>query len=105
MILNAVKCSKCKDIIFNRTSHDSHYCKCRLTYISGSPDLYIQWSTSQSPLEIRLELDITQQQLFDDWNLRTDKYGSLSKINFLTTKKSDYSAQRKSAIEAPELLK
>lgn len=35
MLIKGVICPKCKDFIFSRSEHDSHYCSCHSVYIDG----------------------------------------------------------------------
>lgn len=76
MIVNTIKCPNCKDIIYSRCHHDFHYCSCGDTGIDGGFD-YIK-ITAKEPSKIniiKMNIDTTRQELYNDWNNRTDKFG------------------------------
>lgn len=75
--VSAIQCPKCKDIIFSRAHHDYHYCSCGAVSIDGGLH-YLRYGWDPSlprPEPIELDLNLTKQQLYDDWNERRDKYG------------------------------
>lgn len=77
--VSAITCPNCGDIIFSRTRHDHHSCSCGSVSIDGGFDyMRIHFTQEVNPEHIKhltLELDITKQDLFNDWNSSTDKYG------------------------------
>ena len=75
MEINAIKCKKCGDIIFSRARHDFHSCSCESIYIDGGFD-YCRMAGAPTNIEsCKIQLDITKEELFDDWNNGNDKYG------------------------------
>lgn len=72
---------KCKDIIFSRTRHDFHSCSCGNISIDGGFDYFrclIASDIKQPVPSFKLKVNQSRQQLYDDWNLRIDKYGIIS---------------------------
>ena len=103
MTLTAVRCAQCTDIIFSRAIHDYRKCGCGKTYVwGGLKDLHHSWRTAKPPITIKIEVDISTRQLYDDWNHRIDKYGLLSKTRIPITNLTRFSIQRQAAIKAPE---
>jgi len=83
LTIHAIKCPKCEDIIFSRAGHDFHNCSCGTTAIDGGFDyqrIALEPPFNFSELEhIVLELDISKNVLYDDWNRRKNKYGIIKK--------------------------
>lgn len=73
MRINSIKCPECKDIIYSRTRHDLRHCSCGKCFIDGGFD-FIRVSGEEAILRI-LEIKATPKELYDDWNLKRDKYG------------------------------
>lgn len=84
MIINAIKCKKCGDIIYSRCTHDFNWCSCkscaidggfRYTKIVGNID---NWESMQiNILESKTDSEV-KKILYDDWNSRKNEYGRLS---------------------------
>lgn len=75
MTVSAIKCSTCSDTIYSRVRHDFQSCSCGAISIDGGP-AYTKICYSATPPEV-FELDIgevTDSDLYDDWNKRVDKY-------------------------------
>lgn len=71
----AIKCKKCGDTVFSRTTHDFRYCGCKLVAIDGGGD-YTRIIGEQKDYEtLQIDLKQTEKELYDDWNTPTDKYG------------------------------
>ncbi len=79
MQVNAIQCPKCKDVVFSRARHDYHHCTCGGISIDGGFDyLRYGWNPEFKPDDIKhiiLELPLTRQEIYDDYNKRIDKYG------------------------------
>ena len=76
MKVQAIKCSKCKDIIFSRTRHDCRGCTCGEVYIDGGFDYKrVGFKGEKSPENVLINVKATQKELYDDWNNKVDKYG------------------------------
>ena len=79
MKIYGIQCPSCKDIIFSRARHDFRFCSCGETAIDGGFD-YTKVSFNEKysvPKSIELEMSVTREQLYQDWNKKTDKYGVL----------------------------
>lgn len=75
MIVSALKCEDCGDIIFSRSRHDMRFCTCKKIAIDGGRDyIKVSW-TDKIPKQIKLKIKQTNSQLYFDWNTRKDKYG------------------------------
>lgn len=74
----AVQCSICKDIIFSRARHDFRECSCGATFIDGGFSEYYRIGGNPAnptkPL-ISIEIEQTKEELYQDYNTYTDKYG------------------------------
>lgn len=78
----ALKCPTCLVTIYSRAHHDYHGCDCKngdstgITIDGGFEYLRYGWGNDiKRPEAFELKLNVTRQELYDDWNLRTDKYG------------------------------
>ena len=78
MKVHACKCPICKDVVYSRARHDFRSCSCGNMFVDGGFD-YFRCAYDKgvgAPFEI--EVDATEQELFDDWNIGADKYGKES---------------------------
>ena len=84
MIVTAIKCPKCSSIIYSRTRHDFRSCECGKCSIDGGFE-YTKVSADPECLDslttVRLNLDVSKQDLHDDWSSKTDKYGLIKAKN------------------------
>ena len=78
LTVNAICCPKCGDTIYSRARHDFHGCTCGSIFIDGgrdymkvsaAPEIFAQLKT------IKLELDVTDMQLYEDWAKGYNVYG------------------------------
>lgn len=81
MQVSSIKCPACGDVIYSRTRHDMHYCSCGAVAIDGGRD-YVKISAKpeieiQSIRVEQIEVDATEKDLYDDWNNRTNKFGTI----------------------------
>ncbi len=79
MKITAIKHKVCGDIIYSRANHDFKTCSCPLDkYIAidgGQGNKYYRViGNPDEVIEADFELDVTKQELYDDWNSRADKY-------------------------------
>lgn len=78
MKIFAIKCLGCKDTIYSRARHDWHQCSCGKTFIDGGFDYArIGWDEEIGYEQAELELDVTKEELYEDWNECIDKYGTI----------------------------
>lgn len=74
MIVTAVQCKLCKDIIFSRARHDFRECSCGKTFVDGGFE-YLRYGGEAEEEVKKVEVATTKQELYDDWNLLRDKFG------------------------------
>lgn len=85
MKIQAVKCLHCHSIVFSRTRHDFRSCLCGKVSIDGGFDYVKVSAVDLSGAKcISIDLSLTKQQLYDDWNSGYDKYGILIERNIQT---------------------
>lgn len=78
MKISAVKCLGCGDVIYSRATHDFHYCSCGKTFVDGGFDyLRVGFSEGVKYEVVEIEVDITKDDLYNDWNKQIDKYGTI----------------------------
>ncbi len=75
--IQAIECPKCGYIMYSRARHDFRYCPCESVFVDGGLE-YIRWGGEGDIKGHTLELPLTPQELYDDWNKRTDKFGSIA---------------------------
>ena len=83
MLVNAIKCLKCGNIIYSRAHYDFHWCECGSCAVDGGFDYFKitgnheDWESMQiNVLENKSEKE-ARKILYDDWNKGKDKYGTL----------------------------
>jgi hypothetical protein len=74
--VKAIKCHNCEDVIFSRTRDDFRECSCRLIHVDGGFEYFKVGHVSGSKYEIiELNLPVSMDDLYEDWNEMTDQYG------------------------------
>ena len=77
MKVYAVQCTRCKDIIYSRAHHDCRYCTCGKSMIDGG----FEYSRiGGNPTPVAKIIKATKKELYDDWNLKKDKYGIIKGV-------------------------
>jgi len=75
MIINGIKCLSCGDVVYSRTRHDMRGCTCGDVAIDGGFDYKKVSYRKLSPESIQIDIDVTKDELYHDWNKRVDKFG------------------------------
>jgi len=78
----AVKCPECNYTIFSRARHDFRTCACKGDkgiFVDGGLEYTRIGFYKEAPEKLELEIDATPQELYQDWNQRTNKYGRFRK--------------------------
>jgi len=83
MKINAIQCGQCDDIIFSRAHYDFRRCSCGHCAIDGGFD-YVKVSGIFFTYG-EIDLKVTKDILYQDWNNSNDKYGKISKDEQSTT--------------------
>lgn len=80
MIITGLLNNKTGEIIFSRARHDFRSDKTNEISIDGGFDYTkVSFKPDADYSLVSFRLNITKQELYDDWNHRKDKYGSLNK--------------------------
>lgn len=80
MKIQAIKCKGCQTTLFSRTRYDFRTCLCGKTSIDGGFDyLKASFDSNIGFENVELELDVTLEELYRDWNTAEDKYGVIKK--------------------------
>lgn len=77
--------NKTGEIIFSRARHDFRWDKTKSIAIDGGFEYTkVSFNTDSDYSVVSFDLDVTKKELYDDWTLGKDKYGSLDSktINF-----------------------
>jgi len=77
--VKAVICPECLYTIFSRARHDFRLCKCGIVAIDGGFD-YVKISCPPSIVVkcTELNLRVSKQVLYDDWQYQINKYGLIA---------------------------
>ena len=79
--VNCIVCPSCKDVIYSRARHDFHFCSCGEIAIDGGFEYMRMSYKSVKPEIVVREVDVTKDELFQDWNQRLDKFGFIKPKN------------------------
>ena len=76
MKINAIICLNCHDVIFSRARHDFRTCSCGNISVDGGFD-YMKISQQENAKfqQIKIEVDATKNELYNDWGSGKDKFG------------------------------
>ena len=79
MKIRAIKCIKCGDTIYSRANHDYATCSCGGCSIDGGQEnKWFRVSGDADCIEdASFELDVTLEELYNDWNTGADKHGKV----------------------------
>jgi hypothetical protein len=78
MKIQAIQCNaECEDIIYSRAGHDFRWCTCKHCAIDGGRNYTKVTGLFFTQLEI--EVNVTEKELYDDYNYSRDVYGKISK--------------------------
>lgn len=78
MKVSAIKCPKCEDVIYSRTSHDMRECSCRSVAIDGGRSytkVTFNSDLVERPEVFMLDVDSSAADLYRDWNESYNEYG------------------------------
>lgn len=75
MKINAYQCPKCQAVVFSRTRHDYRWCPCETIAVDGGLDYARVVYNDMIPERMELNIDVTREELYTDWNRRSDKWG------------------------------
>lgn len=77
MKLKAVRCKGCGNVLVSRARHDFRTCDCGSISVDGGQTDYLKVSFDPKIgyEHLEVDLDVTLQELYDDWNKGTDKFG------------------------------
>lgn len=85
MLVTAIKCKKCGDIIYSRMVHDYRSCSCESCAIDGGFD-YCRiigkgedWDMMELHVLDEKSDDEVKKILYDDWNNSKNKYGVIKR--------------------------
>ena len=82
MIVKAIRCPKCGDVIYSRARHDMRFCSCKAIFIDGGFDYVRMGGKALEEMAIEeIEVNASRQDLDNDWNLAIDKYGVIKGDN------------------------
>lgn len=80
-IVQAVRCRECRDLIYSRAVHDFHRCTCGYVFVDGGFSYLRYGAKDMSRIEVvKLEVNATKKELYEDWNRSKDKYGTVREL-------------------------
>lgn len=74
-IVDAYLCPRCDSLVFSRALHDYRHCPCGDIAVDGGVDYSKVTYKHAFPKHIRYSVNATEQELYDDWNMRNDTLG------------------------------
>lgn len=93
MKIDAVKCKKCKDIIYSRARHDFRRCQCGSTFVDGGFD-YVRCGGDPLPEFVSINVDVEDESkvkeiLYKDWASGSDRFGRVLDPAIIDSEKDD----------------
>lgn len=80
MIVSALYCSNCHQVIYSRAHHDFNECKCKdLAIDGGTQYTKCSWNPDKEPPKaFTLDIgNVSKTALYEDWNHGEDDYGRI----------------------------
>ena len=82
MLIKAVECKECKDIVYSRTEDDFRECTCGLIGATGGVKYFKVIAAASAAYEVKkINIKITLDKLYEDWYNMKDDYGLISAEN------------------------
>jgi len=76
LVVKAVECNKCGDVVYSRARHDFRSCSCGHVSVDGGFDYFKVVGNEHDFNIITVELyGVTVHDLYEDWNNERDEYG------------------------------
>lgn len=76
MLVKAVECGECKNIVYSRTQDDVRECSCGRIIVSGGLRHFNYEVLNEVSHKIKkIEVRLTPDLLYDDWYESTDNFG------------------------------
>ena len=76
MLIKAVECKGCKDIVYSRTEDDFRECTCGLIGASGGVKYFKVTAAASAAYEIKkINIKTTLDKLYEDWYNMRDEFG------------------------------
>lgn len=80
MKINSIECPRCHDVIWSRADHDFRECSCGEVYIDGGFSYTrVGWKIEKPEMK-EIDLDISKEECYVDWNKHIDKLGLIKNI-------------------------
>jgi hypothetical protein len=76
-IVTAAFCKECNVWIYSRSRHDQQYCPKTCIAIDGGRSYIKLCFSCNAPKTKKFTINATEQELYDDWNTRGHKYGTI----------------------------
>jgi hypothetical protein len=78
LMVNAIECPICKNVIYSRARHDLRTCSCGACHVDGGRDYQrVGFKGPTPPRSVEIGVLATERELYDDWNFRREKYGRI----------------------------
>jgi ribosomal protein L37AE/L43A len=78
MLVNAVLCESCKDLVYSRAEQDIRYCSCGRVGVKGGHKFVTLVNEDAEHVKHRVEVEATERQLIDDWRSCQNVFGVIS---------------------------
>ena len=76
MLIKAVECNECKDIVYSRTEDDFRECSCGSIGVSGGVKYFKFSARPSANYEVKkINVKITLDKLYEDWYNMRDEFG------------------------------
>ena len=80
--VTGLTCPRCGDFVYSRARHDFRSCRCGAIFVDGGFDYWrCGWDPTfeKAPESKAVRVFATPEELFQDWNTSTDKFGRIAK--------------------------
>ncbi|MAG26497.1 hypothetical protein CMI47_13200 [Candidatus Pacearchaeota archaeon] len=75
MLVNAVLCESCNDLVYSRAEQDTRFCSCGRVGVRGGHKFVKLINEHVAHVKHKVEVEATEKQLIDDWRLCQNVFG------------------------------
>ena len=78
MLVNAILCENCKDVVYSRAEQDTRFCSCGRVGVRGGHKFAKLVNENVAHAKHKVEVEASEMMLIDDWRTCQNVFGLIS---------------------------